>query len=160
MRKAIYPGSFDPLTLGHMDIIERSASLFDELVIGVGVNSDKKPFMNVETRLELLRQCTSGWNNVKVEPFDGLLVDFARTNGCRIVLRGLRAVSDFEYEFRVAMANRRMAPEVETMFLMTRDELSFLSSSVVREVARLHGDVSKFVPPAVALKIQSLRFLP
>jgi pantetheine-phosphate adenylyltransferase len=160
MRKAIYPGSFDPLTLGHMDIIERSAGLFDELVIGVGVNSDKKPFMNVETRLELLRQCTSGWNNVKVEPFDGLLVDFARTNGCRIVLRGLRAVSDFEYEFRVAMANRRMAPEVETMFLMTRDELSFLSSSVVREVARLHGDVSKFVPPAVALKIQSLRFLP
>lgn len=154
MRRAIYPGSFDPPTLGHLDIVERASGLFDELTVAIGTNTEKAPFLPVEDRLELLRECSRSWPNVRVRSFSGLLVDFARQSDCSVLVRGLRAVSDFEYEFRVAMANRRLAKEIETLFLITRDEYSFLSSSVVREVARLGGDVSKFVPAAVAERVR------
>ena len=157
MRRAIYPGSFDPPTLGHMDIVERASGLFDELVMAIGVNTEKAPFLPVDDRLALLRQCTAALGNVEISTFSGLLVDYARSMDCNVLIRGLRAVSDFEYEFRVTMANRRMAPEIETLFLITRDEYSFLSSSVVREVARLGGDPSDFVPGPVAARILELR---
>lgn len=147
---AVYPGSFDPPTLGHLDIVERASRLFSPLVIAVGRNTSKQSFLSVEDRLEALRECTAGIAGVEVEEFSGLLVDFVRSKGAQTVVRGLRAVSDFEYEARVAMANRRLAPEIETVFLFTRDEFSFLSSSVVREVAELGGDYSGFVPEPVA----------
>lgn len=153
MRRAIYPGSFDPPTFGHLDIVERAAGVFDELVVAIGVNSDKTPFLSVEDRFDLLKVCTSHLPNVSVSTFSGLLVDYARAQECKILVRGLRAVSDFEYEFRVSMANRKLAPDIETLFLITRDEHSFLASSVVREVAKLGGDVSSFVPPAVAERV-------
>jgi pantetheine-phosphate adenylyltransferase len=147
--RAIYPGSFDPPTYGHLDIAERASGLFKELIVAVGTNSEKAPFLSVEQRMESLSACMAGWPNVRVASFSGLLVDYAESQGCRVIVRGLRAVSDFEYEFRVAMANRRLRPEIETLFLMSRDEHSFLASSVVREVARLGGDTSPFVPPVV-----------
>ena len=157
MRRAIYPGSFDPPTLGHLDIVERASGLFDELVMAIGINTEKVPFLPVDDRLSLLRECTAPLGNVEISTFSGLLVDYARSIDCNVLIRGLRAVSDFEYEFRVTMANRRMAPEIETLFLITRDEYSFLSSSVVREVARLGGDPSAFVPEHVAERIMELR---
>jgi pantetheine-phosphate adenylyltransferase len=157
MRRAIYPGSFDPPTLGHMDIVERASGLFDELVMAIGVNTEKVPFLPVNDRVSLLKECTEPYGNVEVSTFSGLLVDYARSMDCKVLIRGLRAVSDFEYEFRVTMANRRMAPEIETLFLITRDEYSFLSSSVVREVARLGGNPSAFVPAPVAARIVELR---
>jgi pantetheine-phosphate adenylyltransferase len=147
---ALYPGSFDPPTLGHLDLLERAARLFGSVTVAVGENAEKAPFLQVEDRVAVLRECTGGWPGVEVVSFRGLLVDFARERGCTTVVRGLRAVSDFEYEARVAMANRRLAPEVETVFLFTRDEFSFLASSVVREVARLGGDYRGFVPEPVA----------
>jgi pantetheine-phosphate adenylyltransferase len=156
MRRAVYPGSFDPPTLGHVDVVERASRLFDELVVAIGVNTDKEPFLATDDRLCLLKECCAPMANVRVATFQGLLVDFAREQGCQVIVRGLRAVSDFEYEFRVAMANRRMAPEVETLFLVTKEEYSFLSSTVVREVARLGGDARKFVPSNVADRIEAL----
>jgi len=146
---AVYPGSFDPPTLGHLDIVERASHLFGSLIVAVGENSAKQSYLSVEDRIEALRECTLGNPAIRVETFSGLLVDFVRSKSSRVVVRGLRAVSDFEYEARVAMANRRLAPEIETVFLFTRDEFSFLSSSVVREVAELGGDFSGFVPEAV-----------
>jgi pantetheine-phosphate adenylyltransferase len=154
-RLAIYPGSFDPPTYGHLDIIGRAAQMFDELIVAVGANSEKDPFLDSVERVAALRECTQGMPNVRVEPFSGLLVDFAKRHGCRILVRGMRAVSDFEYEFRVASANRKLAPEVETVFLTTRDEYSFLASSVVREVAVLGGDFAPFVPAPVYERIKS-----
>lgn len=157
VRRAIYPGSFDPPTLGHLDIIERAARQFDELIVGIGVNSDKPPFLDTQDRLSALRECTAGMAGVTVESFEGLLVEHARARGCQVIVRGLRAVSDFEYEFRVAMANRRLAPEIETLFLITRDEYSFLASSVVRDVARHGGNYQAFVPEAVGKLIAKKR---
>ena len=153
-RLAIYPGSFDPPTLGHIDIIERAAKMFDQLIVAVGANTEKDPFLDPVTRVAVLRECVQPYKNVRVEPFSGLLVDFAKRHDCRILVRGMRAISDFEYEFRVASANRKLAPEVETVFLTTRDEYSFLASSVVREVAALGGDYAPFVPAPVVEKIR------
>ena len=153
-RLAIYPGSFDPPTLGHLDIINRSAVMFEELIIGVGTNSEKAPFLEPEVRVSALRECTQHLPNVKVEQFSGLLIDFARLHKCRVLVRGMRAVSDFEYEFRVASANRRLAPEIETVFLTTKDEFSFLASSVVREIATLGGEYKTFVPEPVYERIR------
>ena len=157
MRRAIYPGSFDPPTLGHLDIVERAAGLVDELVVAIGANQEKTPFLPAEDRFDLLRECTGHLPNVNVSTFSGLLVDYARSLECHVLVRGLRAVSDFDYEFRVAMANRKLAPEIETLFLITRDEYSFLSSSVVREVSRLGGDTELFVPKAVSERIAKIR---
>lgn len=153
MRIGVYPGSFDPPTLGHLDIIERASKLVDKLIVAIGVNSQKTPFLPVDVRLDALRECTQSLGNVEVATFDGLLVNFAKSRESRVLIRGLRAVSDFDYEFRIAMANRSLAPEVETIFLIARDEYSFLASSVVREVATLGGDYAQFVPPSVAEKI-------
>lgn len=149
MRKAIYPGSFDPPTLGHLDIVERAASLFDEIVVAVGVNTTKTPFLSVDDRVAALEACTGHLPNVKVNQFSGLLIQFAHDQGAGFVVRGLRATADFDYEFQIAMANRRLAPDIETVFLMTKWEHSYLSSSVVREVALLGGDYRGFVHPAV-----------
>ena len=153
MRLAIYPGSFDPPTHGHMDIIERAARLFDELVIGVGVNSAKAPFMSADERVETLRVATAHLPNVRIDSFRGLLVEFAKAKGARAIVRGLRATSDFEYEFQMAMVNRRLTEEIETVFLMTKWEHSYLSSSIVREVASLGGDITDMVPASVAVAV-------
>jgi pantetheine-phosphate adenylyltransferase len=154
-RRAVYAGSFDPPTIGHLDIIERAAALYDHLIVGVGVNTDKTPFLPTQQRVEALKECTQHLPHVEVRAFDGLLVEFAREQNCRVLVRGLRAVSDFDFEFRVALANRRLAPEIETVFLLTREEHSFLASSVVKEIARLGGDYRQFVPSAVARLIEA-----
>lgn len=148
--KAVYPGSFDPVTYGHIDIIKRAADCVDELIIGVLVNNEKKPLFSREERVAMLEQITSGIKNVTVKTFDGLTVDFARENGAGLLIRGLRAVTDFEYEMQIAQTNRSIEPAVDTMFFVTSLEYSYLSSTIVKEVARYGSDVSKMVPPVVA----------
>lgn len=154
-RLGVYPGSFDPPTLGHLDIVERAIRLFDEIVVAVGVNSGKSPFLTIDERLEALRASTSHIPRIKIETFEGLLVDYAGRLGATAIVRGLRATSDFDYEFQIAMANRQMAPQIDTVVLLTKWEYSFLSSSVVREVATLGGDISTFVPPEVKKIVES-----
>ncbi|HEU4700651.1 MAG TPA: pantetheine-phosphate adenylyltransferase [Gemmatimonadales bacterium] len=149
-RTAIYPGSFDPPTRGHEDLIRRSLALCDRLVVAVASNSAKQPLFSVEERLELLRAAVGDDPRIEFATFTGLLMDFARTVGAGMVVRGLRAVSDFEYEFQMALMNRQLNPEVETVFLVPAVDLTYLSSSLVREVARHGGDVSQQVHPAVA----------
>ncbi len=149
-RLAIYPGSFDPPTLGHLDVIERAAKLFDEIIVAVGVNSSKQPLLSDEERVGALVACTQHLANVRVDSFKGLLVDYVQSQNARSIVRGLRATADFEYEFQMAMVNRRLASEIDTVFLMTKWEHSYLSSSIVREVANLGGDYSEMVPKPVA----------
>ena len=148
---AIYPGTFDPITNGHTDLIERGVRMFDKLVVGVAYNTSpgKQPLFQVEERLELARSVLGHLDNVKICGFDSLLVNFAESIGARVIVRGLRAVSDFEYEFQLASMNRRLQTEIETIFLTPTEQYAFLSSSLVREVARLGGDVSAFVHPRV-----------
>lgn len=146
---AIYPGSFDPPTLGHLDVIERASKLFETLVVAVGVNSKKKPFLTSEQRIAALQAMTAHLPNVTVESFSGLLVEYALSKDAKSIVRGLRAIADFEYEFEMAMVNRRLSDKVDTVFLMTGWEHSYLSSSIVREVAVLGGDYSSMVPSAV-----------
>ena len=146
---AIYPGSFDPPTLGHVDVVERAARLFDTLIVAVGVNSKKHPLLSTEERIEALRQSVVHLPTVRVESFSGLLVEYALSKGAKSIVRGLRATADFEYEFQMAMVNRRLSDQVDTVFLMTKWEHSYLSSSIVREVAVLGGDFTGMVPPAV-----------
>ncbi len=148
--KALYPGSFDPLTLGHLDLIERAERLFGSLVVAVLQNPSKQASFPLEQRLDQIRQATSHLERVEVSSFDGLTVDFARSCGSVVILRGLRAMSDFEFELQIAHTNRSLAAEVETLFLVTAAHHSFLSSSVVKEVARFGGDVRHMVPPGVA----------
>lgn len=143
---AVYPGSFDPPTLGHLDVVERAARLFDRVIVAVGVHSGKNPLLRSEDRVRALAACVSHLANVEVARFDGLLVGFARQAGANAVVRGLRATADFEYEFQMAMVNRRLDEDLETVFLMTRWEYSYLSSSIVREVALLGGEYSEMVP--------------
>lgn len=149
-RLAIVPGTFDPPTLGHLDVVERASRLFDQIIVAVGRNSAKTPLLSLEERMEALRLSTAHVENVTVEAFDGLLVAYADRVGAKSIVRGLRATQDFEYEFQIALANRRLNPEVDTVFLMTTWEHSYLSSSVVREVALLGGDYREMVPQAVA----------
>ncbi len=139
MKLAIYPGSFDPPTLGHIDVIERSAKLFDDLIVGVGVNASKQPLLSAEQRVQVIRESCAHLENVRVETFQGMLIDFAKTVGARAIVRGLRATVDFEYEFQMAMVNHRLSENLETLFLMTRWDYSYMSSSIVREVALLGG---------------------
>ncbi len=146
---AIYPGTFDPPTKGHADIIERASKLFDNVIVAVGKNSNKAPLLTVDERLQALSSISSPYDNVTVESFDGLLVEYAKSKGAKSIVRGLRAVADFDYEFQIAMVNRKLEPEVDSVFLMTSWEYSFLSSSVVREIALLKGDVSTMVPDQV-----------
>jgi pantetheine-phosphate adenylyltransferase len=150
MRTAIYPGSFDPPTRGHDDLIRRSLALCDRLIVAIATNSSKQPLFTVEEREELLRTAVGSNAAVTVQSFDGLLVDFARKVGATMVVRGLRAVSDFEYEFQMALMNRQLHNQLETVFLVPAVDLTYLSSSLVREVARYGGDISPLVHPAVA----------
>jgi len=148
-RIALYPGSFDPPTRGHEDLIRRSLALCDHLIVAVAINSSKQPLFTVEERLDLLRRTVGVDGRVTYETFDGLLVDFARARGATMVVRGLRAVSDFDYEFQMALMNRQLNHDVETVFLVPAVDLTYLSSSLVREVARYGGDVSSIVHPDV-----------
>lgn len=143
---AICPGSFDPVTIGHIDIITRASHIFDEVIVAVMVNPNKNPAFTAEERVAMLQRTTAQLANVRVVSFDGLLADFARQNGAGVVVKGLRAVSDYEYEFQMALANRRLNPDMETVFLTTSAENMFLSSSVVKQIASFNGDISSFVP--------------
>ena len=154
---AVYAGTFDPVTNGHTDLCERAVRLFDEVVLAVAVDTGKKTFFDLQTRLRLAEGVFANMPAVKVEPFDGLLVDFAKQRGAQLILRGLRAVSDFEYEFQLAGMNRSLNNEIETMFLTPAEQYAFLSSSLVREVAMLGGDVSRFVHPLVATALMERR---
>jgi pantetheine-phosphate adenylyltransferase len=154
MRLAVYPGTFDPVTFGHLDLVERGRKHVDKLILAILRNEDKQTLFTVPERTAFLRDAVSAWSNVVVDDFDGLLVDYAQRTGASLILRGLRAVSDFEYELQMAMMNRRLAPDLETAFLMPNEAFSYVSSRLVREVARLGGDVSGLVPPAVAQALE------
>jgi pantetheine-phosphate adenylyltransferase len=149
MRTAIYPGSFDPLTNGHLDVVERAAKLFDRVIVAVAKNDNKKPMFTVAERLDMVRTAVKGFPNVTADSFDNLLVDFASQKSAVVVIRGLRAVSDFEFEFQMALMNRKLNENIETIFMMPKDTYTFLSSRIVKEIARLGGDVSSFVPEQV-----------
>jgi pantetheine-phosphate adenylyltransferase len=149
-RRAIYPGSFDPVTNGHLDVIERARKLFDEVIVAVAHNDQKHPLFSLEERLDLLRATIGRTKQVEIAPMDGLLVNFARERKATAVIRGLRAISDFEFEFQMALMNRKLEAAVETIFLMPKEEYTYLSSRIVKEIARLGGDVTDFVPPVVA----------
>jgi len=146
---AVYPGSFDPVTNGHLDIIRRAAKLFDQVVVAVIRNPEKVPTFSLEERIKMLSQAVKIIKNVKIESFDGLLIDFVRMKKAKVIIRGLRAVSDFDYEFQMALTNRKMAPEIETIFLMTDYRYSYLSSSFVKQIAERGGDISGMVPNMV-----------
>src|ERR1700730_3504318 len=150
MNRAIYPGSFGPVTNGHVDVIGRARKLFDEIVVAVAHNDEKQPLFSLEDRLALLHNALDKIDNVRIAQFDGLLVEFAIAQKAKAVIRGLRAVSDFEFEFQMALMNRKLEGEVETIFLMPKEEYTYLSSRLVKEIARLGGDVSRFVPRPVA----------
>lgn len=160
MRKGIYPGSFDPITNGHLDVLARAAKLFDELVVAVARDNQKACLFSMDERVAMIQAAARdmGLHNVHVTPFQGLLVEFARQQEACAVVRGLRAVSDFEFEFQMALMNRKLDPEVETIFLTPREELTYISSRIVKEIARLGGDIGIFVPPSVAAALrQKLR---
>lgn len=149
MIRAIYPGSFDPVTLGHLDIIKRSAEKVDELIVGILNNHSKNPLFSVEERVEMISALTKDYPNVKVEAFSGLMVEFVKEKEANVIIRGLRAISDFEYELQMAHANRKLYPGADTMFLTTSLEYAYLSSTTVKEVAFFDGDISGFVPPEI-----------
>ena len=149
MRTAFYPGTFDPVTYGHLDLIERALRLFDRVIVAVGTGRDKEPMLTVEERLVLVREAVRDLDGVRVISFDGLLVDAVRENGAVAVIRGLREISDFEYEFQMALMNRRLASEIETVFLMPNERYTYLNSTIVKEVARLGGDLTGLVPETV-----------
>jgi pantetheine-phosphate adenylyltransferase len=152
---AVVPGSFDPITYGHLDIITRAAKVFDEIYISVLNNSSKSPLFTVEERMELIKQVTKDIPNVKVDTFHGLLVEYAASVNANTIVRGLRAVSDFEYEMQLTSMNRLLNKEIETFYMMTNNQYSFLSSSIVKEVAQYHGEISKLVPPEVEKALNS-----
>ncbi|HEU0141583.1 MAG TPA: pantetheine-phosphate adenylyltransferase [Bryobacteraceae bacterium] len=155
---AIYPGSFDPITNGHLDLIERSARLVDKLIISILRNENKQPLFSVQERMDMLRDVVGPYPNVEVDSFDGLLVDYAAARSATVILRGIRAISDYEYELQMALMNRRLRPQIETVFLMSGEAYSFISSRLVKEVFRLGGDISGLVPPPVEQRLKN-RFL-
>jgi pantetheine-phosphate adenylyltransferase len=154
LRRAIYPGSFDPVTFGHLDVIDRARKLFDEVIVAVAHNDQKHPLFTLEERLGFLRGSLGKIKNVEVAPLDGLLVNFALARKATAVIRGLRAISDFEFEFQMALMNRKLEATVETIFLMPKEEYTYLSSRIVKEIARLGGDVKDFVPGRVATELR------
>lgn len=153
-RVALYPGTFDPVTNGHFDIIQRSLEIFDYMIVGVAHNPQKSPLFSVEERVEMLREITRDFERIAIEHFDGLMINFARSKGADVIIRGLRAVSDFEYELQMALTNRKLADDIETVFMMPNAQYSFLSSSIVKEISRLQGDISCFVPEFVEQQLQ------
>lgn len=154
MTRAICPGSFDPVTMGHINIIERSARLFDEVLVLVSANSSKSPAFSMEERVELLKKATARFGNVQVEKLEGLLADYACKAGADTLIKGLRAVTDFEYEFQLALINKKLNPHLETLFMTTDPQYMYLSSSMVREVGAYGGDISEFVPPEILPQVQ------
>ena len=154
MRRAVYPGSFDPVTYGHLDIITRASEQFDELIVGVLRNSSKTPLFSVNERVKILKEVTKNLGNVRIESFEGLSVNFVRDCGAKVIVRGLRAITDFEYELQMAQTNRIIAPDIDTMFFVTGLEYAYLSSTTVKEVASFGGDLERFVPPYVLEEIR------
>ncbi|MDZ7359586.1 MAG: pantetheine-phosphate adenylyltransferase [candidate division KSB1 bacterium] len=154
MRHVIYPGTFDPITNGHLDIIERATTLFDLVTIGVTTNPAKNPLFSVEERVVMIRQVTQNFSSVRVDSFTGLLVDYAQRLGACAIIRGLRAISDFEYEFQMALVNRKISDGIVTVFLMPNEKYTYLNSTIVKELALFGGDVSRFVPPEVEVLIK------
>lgn len=152
---AIYPGTFDPITNGHIDLVVRASKLFDSVIVAVAINPSKAPTFSLNERVDLAKQTLFELNNVEVCGFEGLLVDVAEQKGAKVIIRGLRAVSDFEHEFQLAGMNRKMQPEIETLFLTPAEQFTYISSSLVREIAALGGDVSEFVAPCVARALQA-----
>jgi pantetheine-phosphate adenylyltransferase len=152
-RVALYPGSFDPLTNGHLDILSRARKLADRVILAILENDEKTPLFSVPERISMIREIVGEAPEVSVRSFSGLLVDFARSSGATLIVRGLRAVSDYEYELQMALMNRRLSPEIETVFLMAKEEYSYVSSRLVKEVARLHGDVKGLLPESVRLRL-------
>ncbi|MFZ0820323.1 MAG: pantetheine-phosphate adenylyltransferase [Candidatus Acidiferrales bacterium] len=152
---AIYPGSFDPVTNGHLDLIERGAKIFDRLVVAVLRNMEKEPLFSTAERVEMLREVSRPWGNVEVDVFDGLLVDYARQRQAQVILRGIRAISDYEYELQMALMNRKLQPQIETIFMMPAEAYSYLSSRLVREIVRLGGPVQGLVPPIVEQRLKA-----
>src|SRR5271154_1280839 len=152
---AIYPGSFDPVTNGHLDLIARGAMIFDKLIVAVACNMEKDPLFTSKERVEMLEAVTYDWKNVEVEVFDGLLMDYARARNATVVMRGIRAVSDYEYELQMAMMNRKIEPQIETVFMMPGEAYSYISSRLVRELARLHGLIQGLVPPSVEERLRA-----
>jgi pantetheine-phosphate adenylyltransferase len=155
MLKVVYPGTFDPFTRGHEDLVRRAAKLFDRVIVGIADSEIKRPMFTTEERIDMTRVVLAAFPNVEVAGFSGLLMEFVRSVGARVVVRGLRAVSDFEYEFQMAGMNRNLYPEVETLFLTPAEEYLFMSSTIVREIARFGGDVSNFVHPAVQVQLRA-----
>jgi len=155
MLKVVYPGTFDPFTRGHEDLVRRAAQLFHTVVVGVAASASKTPYFGLEERVEMAREVLAPFPNVTVTSFSTLLMDFVHAHGARVILRGLRAVSDFEYEFQMAGMNRNLHPEVETLFLTPAEQYMFISATIVREIARFGGDVSMFVHPAVNRRLQA-----
>lgn len=153
----MYPGSFDPVTFGHLDIIDRAAKVFDHVIVSVFVHSSKRHLFQLDQRVSMLKAALKGRKNVTVDCFEGLLVDYLKKKKCKLVIRGLRAISDLEYEFQIAAVNRTLFSEVETVFLMPRQRYTYLSSSIVRDIAHFKGDVSRLVPPHVAKAISRMK---
>lgn len=153
--RVVYPGTFDPLTRGHEDLVRRAANVFDEVIVAVADSRGKRPFFTVEERVEMAREVLAAFDNVRVEGFGGLLMDFMRRQNAKIILRGLRAVSDFEYEFQMAGMNRNLYPDVETLFLTPAEQYQFISATIVREIASLGGDVSPFVNPLIVSRLKA-----
>lgn len=151
---AVYPGTFDPITNGHLDIISRGVRLFDDIILAILRNPDKEPLFPLEERMEILSSVVARLPNVRVESFDGLLIDYARSRGARVIVRGLRALSDFEYEYQMALMNQRLGPDIDTFFMMPSEAYSYVSSRLVKEVARLGGDVTGLVPPEVVARLK------
>lgn len=154
MRTALYPGTFDPITNGHVDIIARAREQFDKVIVIAAVNAAKSPLFTLDERVQLIRDSVKGISNVTVDSFDGLIVNYAVTHGATAIVRGLRAISDFEYEFQMALMNRKLASTVETVFLMPGEKYTYLNSTIIREVAQMKGDVSEFVPAGVMKKLR------
>jgi len=147
-RLGIYAGTFDPLTLGHLDVVERASRICDELIVAVAASRSKQTWFSLEERVAIVRESVEDIGNARAEAFDGLLVDYAESQGVKLIMRGLRAISDFEFEFQMALTNRKLNPKIETVFLMPKEEYSYLTSSSIREIAEMGGDYSKFVPEA------------
>ena len=152
---AIYPGSFDPVTNGHLDLIQRGAKIFDRLIVAVLRNFDKQPLFKVNERVDMLREVTKAWPNVEIDVFEGLLMDYARQKNAQVILRGIRAISDYEYELQMALMNRKLEPRIETVFMMPAEAFSYLSSRLVREIAQLGGSVKDLVPPVIEAHLRT-----
>ena len=151
---AVYPGTFDPITNGHLDIIERASALFSKVIVTVAVNTSKAPLFTKEERKDMIENVTSGFDNVEVDAFDGLLVEFAKKKQASVIIRGLRAISDFEYEFQMSLTNRKLAPGINTIFLMPNEKYTYLNSSLIRELAKFNADITDFVPSYVLDKLK------